>query len=132
VLNYYIRNKVSANLTMNFMYELPLPSMNEAQRRRVAQMAHTLLVANSQGEFDGLVGELGFEPLVRRTSYLQDSTATVGIRAELEVLIARELYGLSAEDWQYLVSTFIYGNSDSPTKQELDAVIAETLLLYNT
>ena len=24
-LNYYIRNKISANLTMNFIYELPFP-----------------------------------------------------------------------------------------------------------
>jgi hypothetical protein len=49
-------------------------------------------------------------------------TRTIQIRAELEVLIAKHLYQLTIQDWEYLTSTFTYGN-DSVTKQELDKII---------
>jgi hypothetical protein len=45
------------------------------------------------------------------------------------VQIARDVYGLTAEEWQHIVSTFSYGG-DSDTKQELDAVIAASLALF--
>ena len=44
------------------------------------------------------------------------------LRAELEILIAKELYGLSKADWLYLTSTFTYGE-DEVTRKELDEII---------
>jgi|GEM_PF-3262912 len=43
-------------------------------------------------------------------------------RAKLEVLVAREVYGLVAGDWQHLTGTFTFGGGAS--KAELDQVIA--------
>ncbi len=54
---------------------------------------------------------------------------SIQARAELEVLIAKELYGLSKEDWNYLTSTFIYGE-DSATKKELDQIIELSREIY--
>jgi hypothetical protein len=51
------------------------------------------------------------------------------LRAELEVLIAKELYGLNKADWEFLTSTFIYGE-DSATKAELDEVIKISKEIY--
>jgi hypothetical protein len=45
-------------------------------------------------------------------------------RARLEVLVAREAYGLDADDWQHLTGTFTYGSGD--TKAELDEIIARS------
>ena len=53
---------------------------------------------------------------------------TVKERAALELFIARELYGLSREDWQHLTGTFTFGSG--PTKEELDAIIAQSLALW--
>ena len=50
-------------------------------------------------------------------------------RAALEVFIARELYGLSSEDWKHLTSTFTFGG-DSDTKAELDEIIRQSVELW--
>ena len=43
-------------------------------------------------------------------------------RANLEVFIARGLYGLDAGDWEHLTGTFTFGG-ESESKQELDEII---------
>ena len=43
-------------------------------------------------------------------------------RANLEVFIARGLYGLDAADWEHLTGTFTFGG-ESESKQELDEII---------
>jgi hypothetical protein len=49
-------------------------------------------------------------------------------RAALEVFIARELYGLSLEDWKHLAGSFTFGNG--PTKEELDEIIRQSMVLW--
>jgi hypothetical protein len=51
-------------------------------------------------------------------------------RAALEIFIARELYGLSPDDWKHLTGTFTFG-SDSETKAELDEIIRQSLALWS-
>jgi hypothetical protein len=50
-------------------------------------------------------------------------------RAALEVFIARELYGLSLQDWQHLAGNFTFGSG--PTKEELDEIIRLSLKLWS-
>ena len=52
----------------------------------------------------------------------------VAERAALEVFIARELYGLSRDDWKHLTGTFTFGGGDS--KAELDEIIRQSLALW--
>ena len=49
-------------------------------------------------------------------------------RAALEVFIARDLYGLSLDDWKHLTGTFTFGSG--PKKQELDEIIRQSLTLW--
>jgi hypothetical protein len=100
VLNYYIRSKISTTLNMFYMYELPLPALSASQRKKLAGSAASLL----------------------------KNPRDVKERAALEVFIARELYGLSLEDWKHLAGTFTFGSG--PTKQELDEIIRQSLLLW--
>ena len=58
---------------------------------------------------------------------MQDPRA-VAERAALEVFIARELYGLSLDDWQHLTGTFTFGGGES--KAELDEIIRHSLALW--
>jgi hypothetical protein len=46
------------------------------------------------------------------------------IRAQIEAIIAKELYGITRDEWDYLASTFIQGASES--RQELNAIFAAT------
>jgi NADPH:quinone reductase-like Zn-dependent oxidoreductase len=54
--------------------------------------------------------------------------AATPVAVRLEVLVAREAYGLEAEDWQHLTGTFTYGSGD--TKAELDEIIARSCELW--
>jgi hypothetical protein len=100
VLNYYIRSKISATLNMFFMYELPVPKLTAAQKRKLAEFASKLL----------------------------KDPRDVKERAALEVFMARELYGLSLDDWKHLTATFTFGSG--PTKEELDEIIRLSLALW--
>jgi hypothetical protein len=99
-LNFYIRSKISTTLNMFYMYELPVPALNAAQKKKLADSA---------------------------TKLLKDPRE-VKERAALEVFIARELYGLSLEDWKHLTGTFTFGSG--PTKEELDEIIRQSLALW--
>lgn len=100
VLNFYIRSKISATLNMFFMYELPVPKLTAAQKKKLADSAAKLL----------------------------NDPRAVSERAALETFIARELYGLTKDDWKHLTGTFTFGGGES--KAELDDIIRQSLKLW--
>ena len=99
-LNYYIRSKMSATVNMFYIYELPVPQLTAAQKQKLAEAAAKLL----------------------------KNPRDVKERAALEVFIARELYGLTREDWRHLTGTFTFGSGE--TKAELDEIIRQSLVLW--
>jgi hypothetical protein len=100
VLNYFIRNKVSAHVNIYQLYELPIPKLTAAQKKKLADFAAKLL----------------------------KNPRDVKERAVLEIFIARELYGLSLDDWKHLTGTFTFGSGES--KAELDEIICQSLALW--
>ena len=101
VANYYIRSRVSSTVSAFYVYELPLPKFNASQTTKLADFAGNLL----------------------------KKSGNTKERAAMEAFIARELYGLSLDDWKHLTSTFTFGG-DSDTKAELDAIIRQSLTLW--
>jgi hypothetical protein len=115
-LNYYIRNKISANLNMFYLYELPIPTAFSELRNKIIELSFLLLWSKSNKiDYQGLCDELNIVP--------PSNIHQIKIRSELEVLIARDLFGLNKSDWEYLTSTFVFGE-DSETKNELDEIIS--------
>lgn len=120
-LNYFIRNKISANLNMFYLYELPIPEVNEADKKTIINKAFALLYYKSNSKlYDGLRKDLNID--LQELSLYADSLTHNQLRAELEVFIAEKLYGLNAADWQYLASTFTYGENPV-TRTELNEII---------
>lgn len=114
-LNYYIRNKISANLTMNFIYELPIPQITKKQKEIITNLGLGLLsYFDENKQFKQLFEEVGYKPKMK--------IDPLKARAELEVYIAKEIFGLSDEDWKNLTSTFTYGG-DTETRKELTEII---------
>ena len=99
-LNYYIRSKMSATVNMFYIYELPVPKLSVAQKKKLACFTETLI----------------------------KNPRDVKERASLEAYIAREFYDLSLADWKHLTSTFTFGSGD--TKAELDEIIRLSLALW--
>jgi hypothetical protein len=102
VLNFYARSKVSAHVSVFQFLELPVPNLTATQKTRLAESAAKLL----------------------------KNPRDVKERAALEVFIARDLYGLSLEDWTHLTGTFTFGSG--PTKEELDEIIRQSLVLWGS
>ena len=100
VLNFYLRSKVSTHVSVFQFMELPIPQLTAAQKKKLADFAARLL----------------------------KNPRDVKERAALEVFIARELYGLSLDDWKHLTGTFTFGSG--PTKEELDEIIRQSLALW--
>jgi len=118
-LNYYIRNKISANLNMFFIYELPIAEASEEEKKKIIDLGFSLLYRKSRKEdFEDLKNELGIGQI--------DDRPLEEIRAELEIIIAKKLYKLDKSDWEYLTSTFTFGG-ESETKKELDQIIKISL-----
>jgi hypothetical protein len=99
-LNFYVRCKVSTGVSVHHLYELPVPELSAAQKSKLAEFAGKLL----------------------------KNPRDVKERAALETFIARELYGLSPEDWQHLTGTFTFGGGES--KVELDEIIRQSIALW--
>lgn len=100
VMNFFIRNKVSAHVNIHQLNELPIPKFSTAQKKKLAEFANGLL----------------------------KNPHDVKERAALEVFIARELYGLSLDDWRHLTDTFTFGSG--ATKEELDEIIRQSFILW--
>ena len=125
VLNYYIRNKISATLNMFYTYELPIPEVDELFKNQIVEKGFTLLYAKSDS---ALYEELRQE--LEISSIDKEKLNLAHLRAELEVIIAKQLYKLDSSDWHYLTSTFTYGGK-SETKKELDQIIEISREIYD-
>ena len=101
VLNFYIRSKISANVNLFYLYEMPIPKLATAQKKKLSDFAGKLL----------------------------KNPHDVPQRAALEVFVARELYALTLDDWKHLTGTFTFGGGDS--KAELDEIIRQSIDLWS-
>jgi hypothetical protein len=118
-LNFYIRNKISSHVSISFLYEMPIPNAAKDIRSLTIDLSRQIVLANdSQNYFK----ELGKKPA--------KTFNIVEARAELEVLIARDLYGLSLSDWTYLTSTFTQGG-DSESRIELLSIIKASTEMFS-
>ena len=107
---------------MNFIYELPWPQIADNIKKEIIYHSFQLLYHKSGCDlFVELGKDLGISP--------EKKIAEIRVRAELEVLIAKELFGLTKEEWSYITSTFIYGD-DSETKKELDEIIERSKEIF--
>ncbi|MGI8950317.1 MAG: hypothetical protein ACR2FN_01910 [Chitinophagaceae bacterium] len=129
ILNYFIRNKISANLNMFYLYELPIPIANDSIKNNIIQKAFGLLYNKSDKKlYEDLRISLGIDKKIV-DAYKNELTHNQ-LRADLEILIAKELYRLNKSDWQYLTSTFVYGE-DEITRKELDEIISISNNLFD-
>jgi hypothetical protein len=82
------------------LFECPIPALGAVDRKKLANVAGKLL----------------------------KNPNDVKERGALEVFVARDLYGLSLDDWKHLTGTFTFGSGAS--KEELDEIIRQSLTLW--
>lgn len=102
VVDAMLRNKVTTNINMFFIYQLPVPRLTAKDEGfdPIVERASRLICTTS--EFDGLAKEVG---LGSHRKGVTTPDARAKLRAELDGLIAR-LYGLTEDEFAYILTTF--------------------------
>ncbi|MEG3867547.1 Eco57I restriction-modification methylase domain-containing protein [Microcoleus sp. Z1_B2] len=100
--DFTLRQKVSSNLTMFFIYQTPVPRLTSGDKyfTDIVQRAAKLIC--TAPEFDELAQEVG---LNSHREGVTDETERAQLRAELDGIIAH-LYGLTEAEFAYILTTF--------------------------
>jgi hypothetical protein len=102
IVDYCLRQKVTTNLNMFYVYQLPIPRLTESDRyfSEIVERAAKLIC--TAPEFDELAQEVG---LGSHKQGVTDETERTKLRAELDGMIAH-LYNLNEEEFHYILTTF--------------------------
>lgn len=102
IVDFCIRQMVSANINMFYLYQLPVPRLTTGDRffTEIVERAAKLICATP--EFDGLAQEVGLES---HENGVTDDGDRAHLRAELDGMIAH-LYHLTESEFAHILSTF--------------------------
>lgn len=102
VIDFLLRQKVSQNLNMFYVYQLPVPRLTEkdAYFQEIVERAAKLICTTP--EYDELAREVG---LGSHENGVTEEIARGKIRAELDGIVAH-LYGLTEAEFSHILSTF--------------------------
>ncbi|MEQ9482591.1 Eco57I restriction-modification methylase domain-containing protein [Coleofasciculus sp. F4-SAH-05] len=101
-LDFYIRQMVSANINMFYIYQLPIPRLTEGEPYFNEIVEHAAKLICTTPEFDDLAQEVG---LGSHKNGVTDETERAKLRAELDGMIAH-LYNLTEAEFKHILSTF--------------------------
>lgn len=102
VLDYYLRQQVSANLTMFFIYQCPVPRLSEKNASFAPIVHRAARLICTTPEFDDLAQAVG---LSGSSDGATDPSERQRLRAELDGLVAH-LYGLTEAEFAHILGTF--------------------------
>ena len=97
-----LRNKVTTNINMFFIYQLPVPRLMAKDKAFGPIVERAARLICTTAEFDDLAKEVGLGSHKKGAS---EPAERARIRAELDGLIAH-LYGLTEEEFAYILTTF--------------------------
>ena len=102
VFDFALRQRVSANLTMFFIYQQPVPRITQSDSAYEPIVARAAKLVCSTPEFDALATATGLKGSQEGVTNPSERTR---LRAELDGLIAH-LYGLTEEEFAHVLATF--------------------------
>lgn len=102
VVDYILRQRISANISMFYIYQLPVPRLmeNDPAFAPIVNAAARLICTTP--EFDDLAQEVG---IGSHADGATDSAERARLRAELDGRIAH-LYGLTEDEFAHILKTF--------------------------
>lgn len=105
ILDFSLRQRVSANLTMFYIYQLSVPRLTEQNIafRMIVERAAKLICTTP--EFKDLWETVMLGSIWSPNAVAIDQTERARLRAELDGMIAH-IYELSEEEFHYILSTF--------------------------
>lgn len=102
VVDWMMRQKVTTNINMFYVYQLPIPRLCKGDRFFDAITERAAKLICTTQEFDNLAREIG---LGSHKAGVMDEVQRARLRAELDGMIAH-IYGLTEEEFAYILSAF--------------------------
>ena len=102
VLDHYLRQQVSANLTMFFIYQCPVPRLGKSDSMFSPIVQRSARLVCTTEEFDALAMSMGLRD---HRDGATDPAERARLRAELDGLVAH-LYGLRETEFTHILATF--------------------------
>ena len=104
ILDWYLRQQVSANINMFYIYQLPVPRLQASDRfyEEIVERAAKLICTTE--DFRALWEDVMQSPWTP-TSGTTDALARNVLRSELDAMVAI-IYGITMEELTYILSTF--------------------------
>ena len=102
VVDWVLRNKVTTNVNMFYVYQLPVPYLTKRDAAFMPIVNRAAKLVCTSSEFDDLAQKVGLGSYKNGTT---DPTERARLRAELDGLIAH-LYGLTEEEFAHILTTF--------------------------
>jgi hypothetical protein len=102
VVDYILRSRMTTNLNLFYLYQLPIPRLPQTDKTFKGIVKHAGKLVCVSPDFDDLAKEVG---LRGSQDGLTDDKERGRLRAELDGLVAH-LYGLSEEEFAYTLTTF--------------------------
>jgi len=102
VVDFYIRQMVSANINMFYIYQTPMPRLSAGDKYFWDLVQRAAKLICTAPEFDELAAEVG---LNSHKEGVTDETERAKLRAELDGIIAH-LYGLTEAEFAHILTTF--------------------------
>ena len=102
VFDYFLRQQVSANLTMFFIYQCPVPRLAPMKPEAAPVIERAARLICTSSKFDALASIVGLRD---HRDGATDPAERARLRAELDGLVAH-LYGLSEDEFVHILATF--------------------------
>ena len=102
VLDFTLRQRVTANVNMLYFYQLPIPRLTSSSPAFSPIITRAAKLICTTPEYDDLAAEVG---LGSHQNGVTDPEERAALRAELDGLVAH-LYGLSESELAYILTTF--------------------------
>ncbi|MEK8019816.1 MAG: ATP-binding protein, partial [Candidatus Parabeggiatoa sp.] len=102
VLDYFLRQKVSANINMFYVYQLPIPRLTEKDSAFTPIVTRAAKLICTTPEFDDLAKAVGLGSHKNGVTHPEERAR---LRAELDGMVAH-LYGLTYEEFRHILGTF--------------------------
>ncbi|WP_322743459.1 hypothetical protein [Microcystis aeruginosa] len=102
LIDWMLRQKVSANINMFYIYQLPIPRLKEGDKyfQEIVENAAKLICTTE--EFEQLAKEVG---IGSHKNGVTEEGARMAIRAKLDAIVAH-LYELNLTEFQHILTTF--------------------------
>lgn len=105
MIDWFLRQKVTTNINMFYVYQLPIPRLTEQDAAFRPLVERAARLVGTSAVYDDLLKEVFGKKATHQTHGSTDPAARQTLRAEIDALVAR-LYDLTEDEFTHILSTF--------------------------